>query len=266
MLRCAKRDSVPRSSYTGVNTSASGQRSHISRKTRSAPRTLTRKSWISAVRGWGRPAVPLTLTGRSLCGLGADARLRRHASPCCTASRRVPARPSCRRDGPGRGRRAVLGPVRTDGRAERLPGPACPGAGGRPGRAGDARCTRRAGDGLAGRRRAHASGHGPPRVPAGERRGDAARERRRAAPARVLTAAPVAINARAAVRREIGGVERWARELSERLPALHRGRYRVMRPPSALAHRAGQAWEQVALPLASRGSELLLSPANTAPL
>jgi glycosyltransferase involved in cell wall biosynthesis len=68
------------------------------------------------------------------------------------------------------------------------------------------------------------------------------------------------------VRRQIGGVERWARELSSRLPALQPGRYRVMRPPSALAHRAGQAWEQLALPLAARGSELLLSPANTAPL
>ena len=31
--------------------------------------------------------------------------------------------------------------------------------------------------------------------------------------------APVAINARAAVRREIGGVERVARELATRLPA-----------------------------------------------
>jgi glycosyltransferase involved in cell wall biosynthesis len=68
------------------------------------------------------------------------------------------------------------------------------------------------------------------------------------------------------VRRELGGVERWARELSGRLPALHPGRYRVMRPRPALAHRAGQAWEQLALPLAARGSELLLSPANTAPL
>jgi glycosyltransferase involved in cell wall biosynthesis len=68
------------------------------------------------------------------------------------------------------------------------------------------------------------------------------------------------------VRREIGGVERWARELSSRLPALHPGRYRVMRPRPALAYRAGHAWEQLALPLAARGSKLLLSPANTAPL
>ena len=68
------------------------------------------------------------------------------------------------------------------------------------------------------------------------------------------------------MRREIGGVERWARELSNRLPALRPGRYSVMRPPATLAHGAGQAWEQVALPLAARRSELLLSPANMAPL
>jgi glycosyltransferase involved in cell wall biosynthesis len=40
----------------------------------------------------------------------------------------------------------------------------------------------------------------------------------------------------------------------------------VIRPPAALAHRAGQAWEQLALPLAASRSELLLSPANLAPL
>ena len=68
------------------------------------------------------------------------------------------------------------------------------------------------------------------------------------------------------MRREIGGVERWARELSNRLPQLRTERYTVIRPPARLAHRAGQAWEQLALPLAARGSELLLSPANLAPL
>ena len=78
--------------------------------------------------------------------------------------------------------------------------------------------------------------------------------------------APVAINARAAARREIGGVERWARELSRRLPELNPGRYDVLRPPAALAHAAGQAWEQLALPLAARRAELILSPANLAPL
>ena len=51
--------------------------------------------------------------------------------------------------------------------------------------------------------------------------------------------APVAIDARAAVRPELGGVERWARELVARLPALRPGGYTVVRPPRALAHRAG---------------------------
>lgn len=68
------------------------------------------------------------------------------------------------------------------------------------------------------------------------------------------------------MRREIGGVERWARELAEQLPRLRPGRYAVLSPPRALAHRAGQAWEQIALPLAARRAELLLSPANLAPL
>ena len=68
-----------------------------------------------------------------------------------------------------------------------------------------------------------------------------------------LTPAPVAINARAAVRREIGGVERWAREL---VRAACRGcgpsATRCSARRRALAHRAGQAWEQLALPLAAR--------------
>jgi glycosyltransferase involved in cell wall biosynthesis len=68
------------------------------------------------------------------------------------------------------------------------------------------------------------------------------------------------------MRREIGGVERWAIELAQRLPRLRPERYAVIRPPAALAHRAGQAWEQLALPLAARSSRLLLSPANLAPL
>ena len=68
------------------------------------------------------------------------------------------------------------------------------------------------------------------------------------------------------MRREIGGVERWALELTTRLPELRPDRYAVHRPPGALAHRAGHAWEQAVLPLAARRSELLLSPANTAPL
>jgi glycosyltransferase involved in cell wall biosynthesis len=77
-----------------------------------------------------------------------------------------------------------------------------------------------------------------------------------------------AIDARAAVRPEPAGVERWARELSERLPALRPGGYAVVRPPRALAHRAGHAWEQALLPLraARLGATALLCPANLAPL
>jgi glycosyltransferase involved in cell wall biosynthesis len=74
----------------------------------------------------------------------------------------------------------------------------------------------------------------------------------------------IALNARAAARPELGGVERWARELAARLPAL--GDYEVVRPPAALSHRAGHAWEQVALPLRARRARLLLNPANLAPL
>ncbi len=78
--------------------------------------------------------------------------------------------------------------------------------------------------------------------------------------------APVGINARAAARHEIGGVERVAREMSSRLPNLRPDRYRVIQPPAALAHRAGHAWEQGVLPFLSRGVSLLYSPANLAPL
>ena len=76
----------------------------------------------------------------------------------------------------------------------------------------------------------------------------------------------VAINARAAVREQIGGVERLARELTARLPGVDPGRYRVLRPPPALAHRAGHLWEQAILPLQARACELIYSPANLAPL
>jgi glycosyltransferase involved in cell wall biosynthesis len=76
----------------------------------------------------------------------------------------------------------------------------------------------------------------------------------------------VAINARAAVRREIGGVERVARELAKRLPELHPGRYRVHAPRPALAHGRGHAWEQLALPVLGRHSQIVLNPANLAPL
>ncbi len=78
--------------------------------------------------------------------------------------------------------------------------------------------------------------------------------------------APVAINARAAVRGQIGGVERVARELAVHLPALNPSRYRVIAPPAALAHTAGHGWEQLALPALARGSRVILSPANLAPV
>jgi glycosyltransferase involved in cell wall biosynthesis len=74
----------------------------------------------------------------------------------------------------------------------------------------------------------------------------------------------IAIDGRAAARPELGGVERWARELSARLPAL--GGYHVVMPPRALSHRAGHAWEQVYLPLRTLRAEALLCPANLAPL
>jgi glycosyltransferase involved in cell wall biosynthesis len=74
----------------------------------------------------------------------------------------------------------------------------------------------------------------------------------------------IALNARAAVRPELGGVERWARELAVRLPAL--GGYEVVRPPAALAHSAGHAWEQTVLPVRARRAALLLNPANLAPV
>ena len=80
--------------------------------------------------------------------------------------------------------------------------------------------------------------------------------------------AHVLINGRAAVRPEPGGVERWARELAGRLPALAPERYAVVRPPGALAHRAGHAWEQAVLPAVAlaRRAPLVLHPANTAPV
>lgn len=76
----------------------------------------------------------------------------------------------------------------------------------------------------------------------------------------------VAINARAAVRTQIGGVERLAREMAVRLPALRPDRYRVIRPPAALAHAAGHAWEQAVLPAMTARDALIYSPANLAPV
>jgi glycosyltransferase involved in cell wall biosynthesis len=79
-------------------------------------------------------------------------------------------------------------------------------------------------------------------------------------------AAQVAINARAAARAQIGGVERLAREMAWRLPLLRPDRYRVIRPPAALAHRSGHLWEQAVLPVQAVRYELLYSPANLAPV
>jgi len=68
------------------------------------------------------------------------------------------------------------------------------------------------------------------------------------------------------MRREIGGVERVAREMAARLPALRPNRYRVVSPPHPLAYRAGHAWEQVALPALARRAQVIYSPANLAPI
>jgi glycosyltransferase involved in cell wall biosynthesis len=76
----------------------------------------------------------------------------------------------------------------------------------------------------------------------------------------------VAINARAAVRTEIGGVERLAREMARRLPVLRPDRYVVIRPAPALAHGGGHAWEQALLPWLAARCELIYSPANLAPV
>jgi glycosyltransferase involved in cell wall biosynthesis len=78
--------------------------------------------------------------------------------------------------------------------------------------------------------------------------------------------APVVIDARAAIRRETGGVERVAQEMARRLPALRPDRYVARAPRARLAHRAGHAWEQLVLPLAARAAELIYCPANLAPL
>jgi glycosyltransferase involved in cell wall biosynthesis len=78
--------------------------------------------------------------------------------------------------------------------------------------------------------------------------------------------APVLIDARAAIRAETGGVERVAREMAGRLSALRPDRYQTIAPRPRLAHRAGHAWEQLALPLAARRAELIYCPANLAPL
>ena len=76
------------------------------------------------------------------------------------------------------------------------------------------------------------------------------------------------IDARAADRPETGGVERWARELSHRLPELRPDAYKVASPGMSYSHRLGQFWEQGVLPLKARQQEagVILCPANLAPL
>jgi glycosyltransferase involved in cell wall biosynthesis len=85
---------------------------------------------------------------------------------------------------------------------------------------------------------------------------------------RATSRRPALIDARAAARPELGGVERWARELALRLPALRPGAYAVLAPRPRLVHRAGHAWEQLVLPAraAAARAGALLCPANLAPL
>jgi GT2 family glycosyltransferase/glycosyltransferase involved in cell wall biosynthesis len=78
--------------------------------------------------------------------------------------------------------------------------------------------------------------------------------------------APVVIDARAAARTMIGGVERVTIEMAARLPRLNPARYAMARPPTALAYRAGHLWEQALLPAASREARVLYCPANLAPV
>jgi glycosyltransferase involved in cell wall biosynthesis len=79
---------------------------------------------------------------------------------------------------------------------------------------------------------------------------------------------PILVNARAAIRPQITGVERWAREMARRLPELDSEAYRVIAPPERFAHGAGHLWEQGVLPvLAARAkARVLFSPASLAPL
>ncbi len=75
---------------------------------------------------------------------------------------------------------------------------------------------------------------------------------------------PVVINGRATVRREIGGVERVARELARLLPRLDPNRYRVATPARAFAHRAGHLWEQMWLP--ALPAQIVYCPAMLGPV
>ena len=80
---------------------------------------------------------------------------------------------------------------------------------------------------------------------------------------------PIAIDGRAAARPELGGVERWARELAVRLPALRPGAYVVLRAAAARSPIApATRGSRSCCPCARRGcgARALLCPANLAPL
>lgn len=80
---------------------------------------------------------------------------------------------------------------------------------------------------------------------------------------------PILLNARAAARATITGVERWTVQLLPRLRALAPERYAVVAPPPRARGRgSGQAWEQLALPLLARRmrAQIIFSPANLAPV
>lgn len=83
---------------------------------------------------------------------------------------------------------------------------------------------------------------------------------------RRATRGEVAINARASLRAQIGGVERFTLEMTSRLPRLRPERYEVIQPHPLLAHRTGHAWEQALLPAQAAGHRLLYCPANLAPI
>jgi glycosyltransferase involved in cell wall biosynthesis len=80
---------------------------------------------------------------------------------------------------------------------------------------------------------------------------------------------PILLNARAATRPTITGVERWTAEVISRLRARDGQVYRVAVPPRwARRRQAAQAWEQLALPALARhlGASVVFSPANLAPV
>ena len=91
---------------------------------------------------------------------------------------------------------------------------------------------------------------------------DARRRGQRRAPGRHPV---IALNARAAARPELGGVERWARELAARLPGARRLRgHRGRRPRSRTA--PATPGSRPCCPSRARRARLLLNPANLAPL